>query len=129
MENKLSNKYKKKIVQNWIFNHGAAEFDLKKRDIILHDGGLFSIEKEVKIKPKTRVLWGELKDNGLNSKYSKFREIKFIPIKRKGKVLKEKVEEYKAYLWFEELDNMIGYFKSMKRMLNKIGYKTKRDFE
>jgi len=129
MREKIKYRTNKKIIENWIINHGAANFDLKKGDIILPDGGLFSIEKEVKIMPKTRILFSKLKDSKFNGKNNKFRELKFIPIKRNGRVLKEKVEYYKTYLWFEELDDLIKYFKSMKRMLNKIGYKTDRNIE
>lgn len=33
----------KTIIQKWKEKNGAADFDLKNRDIILYDGGLFSI--------------------------------------------------------------------------------------
>lgn len=118
------NKTKQKIIKQWIQKHGAATFDLRDKNIILYDGGLFSIEKEVKIKPKTRVIFGKPKETGINGKMIKACEVKFIPIKRNGRTIKEKVEYYKANIWIEELDDIINYFKSMKKMLNKIGFKT-----
>jgi len=121
------NKTKREIMQNWVTNHGAATFDLENRNIILHDGSLFSIEKEIKIKPKTRLVFGKLKEYVLNGKKHKSQDVKFITIKRKGRIIKEKVEYYRAYLWFEELNELISYFESMKKMLNKLGYKTKKD--
>ena len=75
MREKINYKTKNKIIKDWIIRHGAANFDLKKGDIILPDGGLFSIEKEIKIMPKTRVLFSKLKDYEFNGKTNKFREV------------------------------------------------------
>lgn len=36
----------KKVIDEWIKKNGACSFDAKNLDIILHDGGLFSIEKK-----------------------------------------------------------------------------------
>lgn len=109
---------KQKEIQKWREKNGAASFDLKKKNIILHDGGLFVIEKEVKTKNKTKVIID--KQPNENGHYS----VNFIPIKRNGKLIKEKVEDYKAIIWFSELDETINYFKRMKKLLNKLGYKT-----
>lgn len=117
-------KTKQEVIDRWIQKHGAATFDLKGKNIILHDGGLFSVEKEIKIKPKTRVIFGRLHKADINGKTIKTREIKFIPLKRNGRIIKEEVEYYKAYIWIKELDDAINYFKSMKRMLNKLGFAT-----
>ena len=105
------NKTKKKIIEDWIIHHGAANFDLKKRDIILPDGGLFSIEKE---KYKARKIIGHKKLPNGNVEIL-FSKKKLIPSER-----------YKATFWFQELDETISYFKRMKKMLNKLGYKTNR---
>ena len=117
-------KSKQKIADSWIKNHGAASFDFKNKDILLYDGGLFAIEKEVKIKPKQKVFLGKLKETNINGKILKLRELKSIPVRRNGKILEEEQEYYKSIIWFEELDHTINYFKSMKRMLNKLGFKT-----
>ena len=111
---------KNKIIWNWRKRNGCAKFDLKNRDIILYDGGLFTIEKETLIKPKRRIIIDKKQNS--NGNYG----CKFIPIKRNGKILKEKVEYYKAQIWFEELNETINYLIRMKKMLNKIGYKTQR---
>ncbi len=117
-------KTKQEIIERWIQKHGAATFDLKNKNIILYDGGLFSIEKEIKIKPKTRLIFGKLHEINVNKKTIKAREMKFIPLKRDGRTIKEEVEYYKAHIWIEELDDIIHYFKSMKKMLNKLGFVT-----
>ena len=117
-------KTKQEIIERWIQKHGAATFDLRNKNIILHDGGLFSIEKEIKIKPKTRAIFGRLHKSNINGKTIKAREIKFIPLKRNGRTINEEIEYYKAYIWIEELDDTINYFKSMKRMINKLGFAT-----
>lgn len=110
---------KSKVVENWIKNHGACSIDLKNKDIILHDGGLFSIDVKSKIKPKTKLIINKKADK--NGCYS----CKFIPIKKNGKIIKEKVNYYNAIFWFEELNETINYLKGMEKMLNKLGYKTK----
>jgi hypothetical protein len=38
---------KNKIIWNWRKRNGCAKFDLRNRNIILYDGGLFTIEKEI----------------------------------------------------------------------------------
>ncbi|MEK6859687.1 MAG: hypothetical protein AABX54_02625 [Nanoarchaeota archaeon] len=120
-------KKERKILDKWISKNGAADFNLKERDIILPDGGLFSIEKETKVKPKTKMRFGKLFEYKTpNGKAWKGHEIKFIPIKRNGKTVKEKIDYYKAVFWFEDLDETINYFIRMKKMLKGLGYKTNR---
>jgi len=92
--------------------NGGASFDLDKRDIILYDGGLFAIEKEICYMPRTR--WKEIEKGKLKG-CSTLAQIK-------GK--KVKYETYKAYLWTEELRETINYLRRMERMLNSIGYET-----
>jgi hypothetical protein len=101
-------KMKRKILNEWIKNHGAASFDLKNRDIILYDGGLFSIEKKIVLRHKVK---GFAKPIGGTSRVI-FSEKKYP------------TEELEAVFWFEELDEIISYLQSMKRMLNKLGYRT-----
>ena len=98
------------VAEEWIRKNGACKFDFKNRDIILYDGGLFSIEKEKIRLPKmigTRKL-----PNGMHQVL--FSKRKYI------------ADNFFAVTWMQELDETIRYFKSMKRMLNKIGFKTNR---
>ena len=112
-------KQKRKIINKWVSNHGAAEFDLKSRDIIFFDGGLFSIEKKTKKVPRTRVLISKKPNERGNY------PVKFIKVK--GPKITQ--EDYKAYVWFEELEDTIQYLQSMKKMLNSIGYKTNFEYK
>ena len=106
---KLSLKKKGEIIKEWVKNHGAASFDLKKRDIILHDGGLFTIEtKKIKLR---KIIGYKRHPNGISEVL--FSKKKIIPS-----------AEYTAVVWLEELDETIAYFKNMKRMFNKLGYNT-----
>lgn len=147
----MNKKEKEKIVNEWINKNGAAEFDLKNRNIILYDGGLFSMENLPKIKAWTKYKKGKPEKITLNGKESTVYPINFIPRKYKGKVdpnkvfnfiknkinkkntfeeevlhffSMEKMDYISAIIWFEELDETINYLKRMKKMLNKIGYKT-----
>lgn len=142
---------KKEIIKKWIENNGAAGFDLKNRNIILYDGGLFSIENIPKIKEWTKVVKRKAEKRMFNGKEQTVYPIDFVPKKYRGKVdpnkvfnfikkkidkgetfeeevlhffNKEKMDNISAIFWFEELDRTINYFKRMKKMLNKIGYKT-----
>lgn len=99
---------KRKIVDQWIQKNGAASFDLKNRDIILYDGGLFSIEKKIVLRHSVK---GFAKPIGGLSR---------VIFSKK----KYPTEELEAVFWFGELDDTIKYFKSMKKMLNSLGYKT-----
>ena len=103
---------KRKIADEWLNKHGAADLDLKHRDIILNDGGLFSVSKEIKYLPRHRLK--EIKE-GPHKGYSEFVHIK-------GK--KVKYEFYSAIFWFEELHETILYLQSMERMLQSLGYNT-----
>lgn len=110
MEKNKITKEDKKTMSRWITKNGACRFDTKNKDIILYDGGLFSIEKEKLMLPKI-IGFKKLKDG--NSQ---------ILFTRK----KYPQEGYYALLWMSELDDTISYFQSMKRMLNKLGIRTSR---
>lgn len=97
-----------KIAENWIADNGACNFDFKNGDVILYDGGLFSIE-ERKIKRHKIKGFKKLLDGSSQVIFSK----KKYPSK----------ERY-VNLWISEIDETIDYFKRMKKMLNKIGFKT-----
>jgi hypothetical protein len=114
----------KEISEKWQRNHGAASFDFKKRNIILHDGGLFAVNVETKTKPKKRI-WFDKKHPVILNDHKGYNMIT-APIKKNGKFVLEKVDYYSVAMWFEEIDDTIRYFKSMKRMLNKLGFNTNR---
>ena len=103
-------KTNKETMQDWISKNGACKFDAKKRDILLYDGGLFSIEKEKVMRSKV-IGMKELPSGGSQIIFSK---------------KKYPSESSYALLWMQELDDTIRYFRSMKRMLNKLGFKTNR---
>lgn len=116
---------KKEKLEDWIRNNGGADFDTKEKNIILNDGGLFSIEKKTKVKPKTRIVVSKNPTNvTMNGKIQRVFPVFFKKIRINGKIVREKVESYSAVLWFEELDETINYLKRMKKMLNKLGYST-----
>lgn len=117
-------KEQEKIAENWIKNHGAASFDFKNRDVILHDGGIFGVSVETKTKPKTRI-WFDKKHPAILNDHKCYNMI-FAPIKKNGKFVLEKIDYYSATLWFEEIDETISYFKSMSRLLRKLGFDTNR---
>jgi hypothetical protein len=100
---------KRKVIEKWIWANGAADFDLKKKDVILFDGGLFCIEPYKVMRHKMIGM-------------------KKLPNSTCSQVIFSKkkypTEEFKATLWFEDIDETINYFKRMKKMLNSLGYKT-----
>ena len=121
----MEKKKEKKIIEDWIMKNGAAQFDTKNRDVILNDGGLFSIEKETKIKPKTKIIFSkEPEIRMLNGRKLKVFPVSFKKTKKNGKQVKEKVDYYSAHLWFEEVDETIEYLRRVRKLLNKLGYKT-----
>src|SRR3989344_3693259 len=107
---KVITKKDKEIMENWIENNGACCFDYKNKDIILPDGGLFGIEKK-KYMARKIVGYKELPNGSSQILFSKKR---LVPS-----------EKYEARMWMQDLDETISYFNSMKRILNKVGIKTK----
>lgn len=103
------NKKERDILSAWIHKNGACDFDFKDNNIMLGDGGLFSIEKEKYLAHKI-VGYKKLPQGGCQVLFSKK---KIVPS-----------ESYYANLWVEELDNTINYLKRMKIILNKLGIKT-----
>jgi len=96
-------------MEKWIVRNGACYFNYGDKDIILPDGGLFSIEKK-KYKARKMIGYKRL-PNGMTEIL--FSKKKIVPS-----------EKYEATIWMSELDEIINYFQSMKRMLNKIGINT-----
>ena len=101
-------KKNKKLLDEWIKKNGACGFDLKNRNILLYDGGLFSIEKEKRMLPRMK---------GTKRLPSGSYEIIFSRKKYPS-------DSFYALIWMEELDETIRYFKSMKKALNKSGLRT-----
>lgn len=113
----MSKKEAEKINREWLEKNGAGEFDFKNKDVILYDGGLFAIEVEKKRVLRHRI-WISKKPTMVDGKIFGY-ELKST--KLRGTRIKE---DYKARIWFTEIDETINYFKRMKRILNKLGYKT-----
>jgi hypothetical protein len=101
---------KKQLSNKWILNNGACGFDFKNKNIILHDGGIFSIETE-KMKVSKYVRTKRMSDGNIQFIFSK---------------KKKTIDIYKAIIYINELDETINYFKRMKKMLNKLGCITGR---
>tara|TARA_Y100000310_G_C20595660_1_gene770364 strand:+ start:824 stop:1204 length:381 start_codon:yes stop_codon:yes gene_type:complete len=110
----LSLKERRKLAKDFIENNGACYFDFKKRDIIFPDGGLFSIEKIIKKRPRYRKV---------KIKGEDFYHLKDI----KGK--KIKYEDYEATVWIEDVTDMINYLKRLEKVLIKMGYNPKQSIE
>ncbi len=108
IKRKKITKLDKEIIDEWIINHGACTFDSENLDIILHDGGLFSIEKEKIMLPK--IIGRKKIPNGMTQ----------ILFSKK----KYPAERTFARLWIKDIDSTIRYFVSMKKMFNKIGIAT-----
>ena len=108
MGKRITNKHKE-ISEKWRKRYGGCIFDFKNKDIILPDGSLFSIEKK-KYKAHKIVGYKKLSNGNTQILFSKKR---LIPSER-----------YEAVMWMSDIDEITSYFKSMKRMLNKIGIKT-----
>lgn len=144
----MKNLERNKVVRKWIRENGAANFDFNNRGIVLNDGLLFSIETQLRDLPKLKMcIDGEefdfknkdivLTDGVLFSiekeikRLNKVKDVK--PTFTKGiyqvelTKQKYKTECYKCRIWFEELDSLIEYFQSMKKLLNKLGYPTGRN--
>jgi hypothetical protein len=147
---KKNNSEKNSLVRKWIRENGAATFDFTGNKIILNDGLLFSIESQMKELPALNILCKNknaeqfdflhkdivLTDGVL---FSIEKEIKRLNKVKDVKATSErgiyqiqlskhkyKTECYKCRIWFEEIDNMIEYFQSMRDLLNKLGYNTSR---
>ncbi|MFA6974216.1 MAG: hypothetical protein WC238_05805 [Parcubacteria group bacterium] len=100
----------REIMEKWRKKEGGCYFDFQNKNIILPDGSLFGIEKK-KYKAHKIIGYKKLQNKSVQVLFSKK---KIIPS-----------EKYEATIWMSELDEMIRYFKSMKKMLNNLGIKTK----
>lgn len=107
----MNNQERNKLVRKWIRENGAVKFDFKNKDIILEDGLLFSVDKEIKKLPKIKAT-SPTSTQGLYK----------VDLTK----VKYKTECYNCRIWFEELDSMLDYLTRMKELLNELGYKTDR---
>lgn len=112
-------KEKEKIAEKWRQSHGVATFDFKNEDIILYDGGLFSIEQKSVMRHK---IIGFKKMPELNINGKKLKGCSQVIFSKK----KYKDFDFYANIWIGDLDETILYFKSMSRMLRKLGFNTSR---
>ncbi len=118
MKNKIKiTKEQEKKVENWRQKHGAASFDLKGRNILLHDGGLFSIEQKPVMRHRA-IGFKKIPEMNINGK--KIKGCSEVIFSKK----KYKDIDFYVNMWFEELDETISYFKSMSQMLRKLGFDT-----
>lgn len=143
----MKNLERNKVIRKWIRENGAANFDFNNRGIILNDGLLFSIESQLKELPKLKMCGNgesfDLKNKDIvltdgviftiEKEIKKLNKVKDVkPTFTKGiyqvelTKQKYKTECYKCRIWFEELDSVIEYFQSMKKLLNGLGYSTGR---
>jgi len=105
---KLS-KERGQAMEKWKKKHGACEFDFKNKEINLTDGGIISINSR-KVKRHKIVGYKKLPNGNVQVLFSKNKPIKDV--------------EHYANIWFEDIDDIIKYFKDMKKMLNSLNYKT-----
>lgn len=105
---KINYKKRDKLVEEFYNKNGACHFDFKGRNIKLYDGGLFAIEEEKVMRHK--MIGTKKLPNG-------FSEILFSKKKYPAK-------EHNAWMWFEDVDDHINYFRRLKKFLNSMGYRT-----
>jgi len=139
---------KNMLIRQWVRKNGAATFDLNNKNVILDDGLIFAIENDLKdvsiLKAQCNKIPAEkfdfknkdvlLTDGILFSiekeikKLNKVKDIQLTSTRGVYKVeltkQKYKAECFKCRIWFEELESIIEYFKSMAVMLNSLGYNT-----
>jgi len=105
---------KRKLLQEFLKNNGGGvKIDFKKKDIIIQDGSLWSIEKK-KVKVPKMLKSKPLPDGGALCVFSK-KQFTMM-------------EDYDTYLWIEELRETINYFKRLDKLLIKMGYDTSRSY-
>ena len=151
MMQKINNSQKNSLVRKWVRENGAASFDFPGKSTILNDGLLFSIESQLKELPALSVRCKEsvgeffdwknkdvvLTDGviwNIEKEIKRLNKVKEVrPTSQRGVYQiqltknKYKTECYKCRIWFEEIDNLILYFQSMRKLLNDLGYKTGRE--
>lgn len=108
MNKKINYKKRDKLAEEFYRKNGACEFKFKTRDVKLYDGGLFAIEEEKVMRSK--IIGFKKLPNGSS-------EVIFSKKKYPAK-------EHNAWIWFEDVDERINYFRRMKKFLNNLGYRT-----
>lgn len=102
------------LIRRWLrANDGLIKFDFGKRDVIFTDGGMFSFKFDRTMQRK--MIGFQQKPNG-----------EIVEVLSKKKYPSEK---YSGAIWFGEIDNAAEFFKSLKKLLNKLGYDTSGEEE
>jgi len=103
---------KRKELQKFLEKNGCGvSIDFKHGDILIPDGGLWSIEAK-KVKRHKIVGYKKLSNGSMQVLFSKKRIVKDV--------------DYEVCIWISELRDTINYFKKLEKLLNKMGYDTKR---
>ena len=144
----IKNNIRNTLVRKWIRENGAATFDFSNKGVILNDGLLFSIESRINELPALKVMLNKncgesfdfknkdviLTDGvlfNIEKEIKRLNKIKDVkPTSTRGIYQVElteqkfKTECFKCRIWFEEIEEVISYFKGMKKLLNQLGYNT-----
>lgn len=100
-----------KAFDEWLHKNGACNVDFKNQDIILYEGGLFSIRD---------TKWRAKRPTGRFKKSSHKGYLEMIYYKNKYTWY----TNHDAVFWFRDLHENINYLKRLERLLNTLGYKT-----
>ena len=111
------------ILEKWRMANGCVTWDLKDDNILIHDGGLFSIDDDVKRKQNFDIKFEKSKTPHRMPNGKLITGNEMIKINKPGTHLEH---NYKAYVWPSELDETIQFLQSLKRVLNKVGIETDR---
>jgi len=109
-------KINQRLLDDFVKKNGCGvRVDFKNHNILIPDGGLWSIQKETKKVHKIighkRITKGEHKGN-----------YQILFSKKKSQT----IDHYVVYIWTEELRETILYFQRLEKVLNKMGVDTKR---
>jgi len=101
---------------NFLVKNGCGiKFDFKNKDLWIPSGGLWYIEPNLKKEYQTGMKTFPSKT------YPGWYGTKFY---KKWWLPKKFYVDPKVNIWFNELDNTIRYLKKVKKLLNRLGYKT-----
>ena len=112
---KMDIRTKRKLLKEFLEKNGCGvDIDFKGRNIFIPDGGLWSIEKK-KVKVPKLLRFEKTPEGNYECVFSKkqFRND----------------EEYKVWIWVEELRDTINYLKRLDKLLIKMGYDTNKKYK
>jgi hypothetical protein len=109
---------KKKEAEKFLQENGCGiKFNFKERSVDIPSGGLWYIEPNLKKVYRRKYLFEELPNGNHEIRsYTKW----WLP--------KEWESTPEVNVFFEEIDEIIEYFKKVKKLLNKMGYKTNEKY-